>query len=287
MSTLLDPSPSSTPPEIDWADLEIDEETHVAHVSLVATGKGSRQGPDFWTEMPALFGWLDASDQVRAVVLKGQGQSFSLGLDLIAMAPMLASLLGAPPGARERMELHRLIEQMQRATSAVARCSKPVIAAIHGYCIGAGVDLASACDIRLAAEDAIFSVREVRLAIVADVGSLARLPGIIGQSATRELALTGDDIGADRALELGLVSRVLPSPEALFEEARAMAERIANNPPLTVQGIKRVLNMESERAAQRSLEQVASWNAAFLPSKDLAEAVQAFAEKRDPEFRGE
>ena len=175
---------------------------------------------------------------------------------------------------------------MQDAITAVASSKKPVIAAIHGNCLGGGVDLATACDVRLCSDDAIFSVREVRLAMVADVGTLARLPSIVGQGVAREWALTGDDFTAARALRTGLVNESYPTHEALFSAARAMAERIANNPPLTVQGIKQVLNDRSEREARESLKYVALYNAAFLPSEDLREALASFMEKRAPKFEG-
>lgn len=271
-------------PETSWATTTITD--HIAEVSLRAQGKASRMGPAFWAEMPALFAALDASEDVRVVVLRGEGESFSHGLDLAAMGPELASVIGPGSGARERAKLYALIQRLQRAITAVAVCSKPVIAAIHGWCIGGGVDLAAACDIRICAADAKFSVREVRLAMVADVGTLARLPAIIGEGATRELALTGADIDASRALRLGLVSDVHATPDALWTAARAMAAQIAANPPLTVQGIKQVLNARSERAAAESLQTVAMWNAAQLPSQDLGEAMAAFVQRREPKFTG-
>lgn len=278
-------SAADAPPPVSFATVDVRD--HVAEVSLVARGKASRQGPDFWNEMPGLFAWLDASDAVHTVLVRGEGDGFSYGLDLMAMAGELASLTDPAGGARMRTRLHELIRRMQEATTAVARCRKPVIAAIHGWCIGAGIDLASACDVRVCSADARFSVREVKLAIVADVGSLARLPAIIGQGATRELAFSGDDIDAARALRLGLVSEVYPDRDRLFQEARALASRIAQNPPLVVQGVKQILNLPSEAAAAASLQSVATWNAAFLPSQDLREAIGAFAERREPKFRGE
>jgi enoyl-CoA hydratase len=130
-------------------------------------------------------------------------------------------------------------------------------------------------------------VREVKLAMVADMGTLARLPAIVGQGVARELALSGDDFDAERAASIGLVSAVLPSREALLAHARAYAVRVAANPPLVVQGVKRVMNAASEKAAAESLSTVALWNAAFLASDDLREAMMAFLEKRPPAFRGE
>jgi enoyl-CoA hydratase len=179
-----------------------------------------------------------------------------------------------------------LIERLQRAITSVAACRKPVVAAIAGWCIGGGVDLVTACDVRLCSADARFSVREVKLAMVADIGTLARLPSIVGQGQARLLAMTGDDIDAARALRIGLVEDLYDTQAALFDAAGALARRLADNPPLVVQGVKQVLNAASERAAADSLRTVALWNAAFLPSKDLREAISAFLEKRAPKFEG-
>ncbi len=271
-------------PELSWATVTVTD--HVADVALRAHGKASRMGPLFWNEMPSLFAALDASDLVRVIVLRGEGEGFSHGLDLATMGPELAQVVGPTSGARERTRLLEMIQRMQRAITCVASCTKPVIAAIHGWCIGGGVDLATACDIRICSADAKFSVREVRLAMVADVGTLARLPAIIGEGATRELAFTGADIDAARALRLGLVSDVHATPAELWTSAHTMAAQIAANPPLTVQGIKQVLNARSERSASESLQTVAMWNAAFLPSQDLGEAMSAFMQRRDPKFSG-
>jgi len=188
--------------------------------------------------------------------------------------------------ARERTKLLDLILQLQGAFDSVVRCRKPVIAAIHGWCVGGGLDFAAACDVRLCSEDARFSLREVKLAIVADMGSLQRLPPIIGEGATRELALTGKNVDATRAERMRLVNEVFSSPAALFDAARSMALEIADNPPLTVQGIKRVMTFGAGKTAADGLAYVAAWNAAFLQSHDMSEAIQAFVHKRAPKFEG-
>jgi len=269
-----------------FESLSIQVEGHVAAVALKAAGKASRMGPAFWSEMPDAFAALDSDDDVRVVVLRGEGEHFSYGLDLATMGGALGPVLGEGAMAKERTELLQTIERMQRAISCVAACRKPVIATIHGWCIGGGVDLATACDVRLASADARFTVREVRLAMVADVGTLARLPAVVGQGHARELAFTGDDIDAARALRIGLVNDVYETHASLFAAGRALAVRIAANPPLVVMGIKQVLNASSERAAAENLRTVALWNAAFLPSHDLREAISAFAAKRTPSFEG-
>ncbi|MGH9092918.1 MAG: enoyl-CoA hydratase-related protein, partial [Acidimicrobiales bacterium] len=163
---------------------------------------------------------------------------------------------------------------------------KPVVAAVHGYCIGGGVDLVAACDVRLASADAVFSVREARMAMVADLGSLQRLPRILGAGHVAELAFTGKDVDADRAREIGLVNAVHPDAGAVVAAARSMASEIAANSPLAVQGAKAVLAAGDGLTVAQGLDYVATWNAAMLASDDLTEAVSAFMEKRPPRFTG-
>ena len=162
-----------------------------------------------------------------------------------------------------------------------------MIAAVHGACLGAGVDLITACDIRLASADAVFSVRETRIAMVADVGSLQRLPRVIGEGHAREWIFTGADYDARRALEVQLLNAVLPDRDALLEHARALARAIAANSPLAVQGAKQVLGYASRREIDANLDYVALWNAAFLHSDDLGEAMRGFMERRAPRFQGQ
>src|SRR5208283_3474668 len=159
--------------------LAISLEDHVATVVLRAVGKASRMGPAFWSEMPEAFAWLDAQPQVRAIVLRGEGEHFSYGLDLATMGGELGTVLGDGALAKERTDFLATIERLQRAMTCVAVCRKPVVAAIAGWCVGGGVDLITACDVRLCSADARFSVREVKLAMVADVGTMARLPAIV------------------------------------------------------------------------------------------------------------
>ena len=168
----------------------------------------------------------------------------------------------------------------------MAQCPKPVIAAVHGYCIGGGVDLIAACDIRLASADAVLSVREAKVAIVADLGSLQRLPAIIGAGHLAELAFTGKDIDAERAKAIGLVNDVAADAEGVLKAAYGLAQEIAANSPLAVQGTKAVLAANEGRTVAQGLEYVATWNAGMLASDDLTEAMVAFMERRPPKFTG-
>ncbi|MFC4373022.1 crotonase/enoyl-CoA hydratase family protein [Nocardia halotolerans] len=271
----------------EWKAFTVEIADHVARVTLIGPGKGNAMGPDFWRELPEVFGELDADPQVRAVVLTGSGKHFSFGLDLASMAGTLAPVLADGAKAAPRTEFLKEIRRMQAAVTAVAECTKPVIAAVSGWCVGGGLDLIAAADIRLAAADAKFSLREAKVAIVADIGSLQRLPAIIGEGHLRELAYTAKDIDAARAERIGLVNEVFADQDAVVAAAHAMAGQIAVNPPLVVQGIKDVLEQRTSPAVTEGLRYVSAWNAAFLPSTDLTEAIQAVFEKREPQFKGE
>ncbi|CAJ1505409.1 crotonase/enoyl-CoA hydratase family protein [[Mycobacterium] kokjensenii] len=271
-----------------YESVTVEIKDHVAQVTLIGPGKGNAMGPAFWAELPVVFAELDADREVRAIVLTGSGKNFSYGLDLAAMGGTLTPMM-ADGGAlaRPRADFHRELQQMQGSITAVADCRTPVIAAVSGWCIGGGVDLISAVDIRYASADAKFSVREVKLAIVADVGSLARLPLILSDGHLRELALTGKDIDAARAEKIGLVNDVFDDAEACLAAAHATAAEIAANPPLTVAGVKDVLDEQRTDRVAASLRYVAAWNSAFLASKDLMEGIGAMMGKRKPEFTGE
>lgn len=277
----MTPNPDVT--AADAAELEV---THgddgVATVTMIRPA----MRPAFFDALGRVFDDLAADSGVRAVVLRGSAKAFSYGLDLQATLTQHADLFGGGGLAEPRTRLHRLIRDWQRCVDAIAACPAPVIAACHGWCIGGGLDVASACDIRLASADARFSLREAKVAIVADLGSLQRLPPIIGGGAVRELAYTGKDIDADRALRIGLVNDVYADREALDAAALAMAREIAANPPLTVRGVKQVLAFGEGRPPGDGLAYVAAWNAAFLQSEDLGEAFSAFLARRPPTFNG-
>lgn len=239
----------------------------------------------FFGEIEAAFRALAEDRTARAVIVRSAGKAFSYGLDLPAAFQELGPYFtGGTAGVR--LELLAYIRKLQGSFNAVAACPVPVIAAIHGWCIGGGLDLISACDLRLATEDAKFSLRETKIAIVADLGSLQRLPRLIGQGHTRELAFTGKDISAARARDIGLVNDVYATQEALFEAAQALATEIAHNSPIVVRGVKEVLDAGEGKSVAEGLAYVAAWNAAFLASEDLGEALSAFMEKRKPSFQG-
>ena len=271
--------------------------TGVATLWLDRPDARNALGRAFFDELPVAMAELSNDAAVRAVVVAARGRDFSVGLDLHEMGGILAGdPSGDPSGdpanrapaspAARALSTRRSVLRMQAAVSAVADCPKPVVVAVHGHCIGGGMDLVTACDIRLACSDAIFSVRETRMAIVADLGVLQRLPRIVGAGHVAELALTGKDVDAERAREIGLVNEVYPDRDTLLHAAASLAREIAALSPLAVQGTKTVLAANDGRTLAQALEHVATWNASMLASDDLAEAVRAFLEKRPPRFTG-
>ncbi|KRF15306.1 enoyl-CoA hydratase [Nocardioides sp. Soil797] len=270
----------------DLVALAVAVEDRVARVTLLGPSKGNAMGPDFFRELPLVFAALDEDPEVRAIVINGSGGNFSYGLDLIGMSDLFAALLADRGSASARLAFLDDLRRLQGAISSVAQCRTPVVAAVSGWCIGGGVDLVSAADVRVASREAKFSVRESRMGIVADIGSLQRLVGIIGDGHLRELALTGDDIDAERAERIGLVNDVHDDAASVLAAAQGIAQRIAANSPLVSRGIKEVLDVERAPRVESGLRHVAAWNAAFLPSDDLVEALTAFRERRTPEFTG-
>jgi enoyl-CoA hydratase len=285
------PSPGAALPYA-WAMsryevLSIERHDQVAVLWLDNPERRNAMGPAFWADLPPAMAELSSDDEVRAVVVGARGPHFSVGLDLKALPSGVGTDGGTrtSPATRARATLTE-VRRLQSAISSVADCPKPVVAAVHGYCIGGGVDLISACDIRLAASDAVFSVRETKIAIVADLGTLQRLPGMVPPGHLAELAYTGKDIGAERAKEIGLVNEVFEDADSVLAAAVGLGQEIAANSPLAVQGTKAVLSAAQRASVSEGLDYVALWNSAFLASDDLGEALTAFLEKRPPRFEG-
>jgi len=261
--------------------LKVEKKDHIATVTLNRPEQLNTIDFDGFNQFIETFTELNNDTDTWVVVIKGEGKCFTAGIDLRALGSLVQD-----GGADSREILRKVILGGQESMTIIEKCTKPVIAAIHGYCLGAGVDLISACDIRIASKDALFSIREAKMAVVADLGTLQRLPYIIGHGWTRELALTGRDFSVDEALNMGLVTRVCDSKEALFAEADKLAEEVTSCAPLTIQGTKDVLNYSRDNGIESGLKYVAQKNAAALMSEDLKEAITAAMEKRKPVFQG-
>lgn len=253
-------------------------------VTMLGPGKGNAMGPEFWDELPQAMDVIDAMPDVRCILFRGSGDHFSYGLDLTRMLPRVASMASGNVLAAERRKLMTQIRSMQSGFQKIFQTPKPTIAAIHGWCIGGGLNMISAADIRLCSRDARFSLREAKLAITPDIGALQFLPRIIGEGFTRELAFTARDFDAEFAERIRLVNHVYETPNALFDEAAEMARQIAELPAGAVQGAKEVLNYSMDKSIEDGLQYVAVWNSSQLQSNDFSEAMQATIERRKAEF---
>lgn len=236
----------------------------------------------FFSDIEKLFKTFSEDPEVRVVIIKAEGKSFTAGIDFFDLSSLLKG-----KGADFREDLRKKILQLQESINTIEKCRKPVIAAVHGHCMGGGVDLISACDIRIATRDAIFSIRETRMAIIADLGTLQRLPLIIGDGWFRELALTGRDFTGDEALKIRFITHLCEDRDFLYKEAERLAAEIAACSLLAVQGVKDVVLHSRDSGVYAGLEYVAQKNASLLQSDDVMEAFRAFKERRPPEFKGE
>ncbi|WP_437883392.1 crotonase/enoyl-CoA hydratase family protein [Pseudomonas sp. LRF_L74] len=254
----------------------------VAHIQIDRPDKVNAMNVDFWREIIDIFRWLDDTDEARVAVISGAGRHFSSGIDLMMLA-QVASELGKDVGRNAEI-LRRKILQLQASFSVIDQCRKPVLAAIQGYCLGGAIDLISACDMRYCSEDAQFSIKEIDMGMAADVGTLQRLPRIIGDGMMRELAYTGRTIDGAEALRIGLVNRTYADQQALLDGVMDIAREIAAKSPIAVRGTKHMIRYMRDHRVDDGLDYVASWNAAMLQSADLSLAMAAHASKQKAEF---
>jgi enoyl-CoA hydratase len=264
--------------------LTLERHGAVAVVTLNRPDKANAMEEAMWHELREAMRHADGEDAIRVVVLRGAGRHFTAGIDL-AMLEGLAGRIRDEDGARGREKLRRLILDLQDTLTAIERCRKPVIAAVHGACYGGGVDLVTACDMRYCSADARFSVKEIDVGMTADVGTLQRLPRLVGEGMARELAYTGRVVEGAEAQAIRLVNRCFDTPEALHEGAMAIAGTIAAKSPLAIRGCKEMISYARDHSLADGLNYVATWNAAMLLSADLQETAAAARERRAPSFR--
>ena len=269
---------------LELSTLRVTLDNHVATVRLNRADKANAMNAAMWQEIRQAFDWVDTTAAVRVAVLQAEGKLFCSGIDLAMMMQMPAQIADDCEG-RQREKLRRVILDLQDSLTSLERCRKPVLAAIHGACIGGGVDLVVCADMRYASSDASFAIKEIDIGMVADVGTLQRLPKLVGQGITRELAYTGRKLGAAEAQSIGLVNRVFDSREALYAGVHEIAAQIAAKSPLSIRGSKEMLNYARDHSVADGLNHVATWNAAMLQSDDLMAAMMAGMSKQQPQFK--
>ncbi len=254
----------------------------VAHVQLNQPDRMNALGEAAWRECREIFEGFNNNPAVRVAVISSTGRYFTSGIDLDYLAKLVPS--GTDDTARLADKLRRQIILLQRSFSAIADCRVPVLAAIQGGCLGAGVDLVSACDMRYCTEDAFFRIQEVNIGMVADVGTLQRMPLQIPQGLMRELAYTGRKLAVAEARQAGFVNSVSESQAAMLEKVMSVAAEIASKSPLAVSGSKQVLSQALRRQVEDGLDYNATWNAGQMSQQDLMKGAKAALTRSTVEF---
>ncbi|MEZ5811298.1 MAG: crotonase/enoyl-CoA hydratase family protein [Rhizobiaceae bacterium] len=268
--------------ELQSTFFEIERTGAIARLVMNRPDKANGMTPEFWADLPRILDELGGDETVRCAVIAGAGKHFSGGMDLSAFGG-IAEALEREPG-RAALALRETILRLQDAFNAIERARFPVIAAIHGACIGGAIDLITACDMRIASVDAFFAIEEIHIGMAADVGTLQRLPKLIAPAVAAELAYSGRRFTADEAQGFGLVSEVLADRSALDERAMALAGEVARKSPLAIAGIKRNLAYARDHSVADGLDYIATWNGGMLRPEDLMKAIQAKMARKEAEF---
>ncbi|MFN0022981.1 MAG: crotonase/enoyl-CoA hydratase family protein [Parvularculaceae bacterium] len=266
-----------------YACFSVETDAHIAHIRLNRPEKANSMTPDFWRDLPLAVDRISAEGDARVIVISAEGKHFTAGMDISVF--MSGGLAGDGANAHVSAEAFRhKVRMLQETFSCLERARQPVLAAIQGGAIGAGVDLATACDCRYASADAFFCVQETAIGMTADVGTFPRLVRLVPEGWARQMAYTGERLPAAKAKEIGLVNEVFATPDALLDGVMAVARQIAAHSPLAVTGCKAMANYARDHSTADALDYVALWNAAMLRPDDIREAYVAKSEKRTPQF---
>ena len=266
-----------------YACFTVEIADHIAHIRFNRPDKANSMTMEFWQELPEAVDRISHDAEARVIVISSEGKHFTAGMDISVF--MSGSLDADAANAHVSAEAFRYkIKALQETFSALERARQPVLAAIQGGAIGAGVDLATACDCRYASADAFFAVQETAIGMTADVGTFPRLVKLIPEGWARQMAYTAERLPAAKALQIGLVNEVFDSHEELLEGVMAIARKIAAHSPLAVAGCKAMANYSRDHSTADALDYISVWNAAMLRPDDIREAYIAKGEKRPPVF---
>ena len=263
---------------------EVEINSYVAHVKFCRPDKRNSMTPEFWNELPRLIDKLDSSGDVRVIVLSSTGPHFTAGMDLSVFAGASEESVNASNLQVRAAKFYDTVKRLQNTFSCLAQARVPVLAAIQGGCIGAGVDLATACDMRYASKDAFFTIQETNIAMTADVGTFPRLGELIPDGIVRELAYTGRSMPAEEAHRWGLLNAVYDSHEDMLEGVMNIANAIAAKAPMTIYGCKKMIQYSQDHTVADTLDYVGIWNASFFNKAEIMESMKAKQEKREPNY---
>lgn len=257
----------------------------VAHIRFNRPGELNSFTPQVWDELPAIVREIDRQAKARVIVVSSTGKHFTAGMDLAVFTRPdgITSTAERDPHLRAERFRHDLT-RLQNAFTCLDQARIPVIVCVQGGCIGAGVDMISACDIRFATKDAFFCIAEINIGMTADVGTFPRLCRLLPEGWVRQISYTGERLPAPRARELGLVNEVFDTQEAMLDHAMGIAREIASKSPLAVSGSKAMINYARDHTIADGLDYIGVWNAAMLSGAHMAEAFKAKAEKRDADY---
>jgi enoyl-CoA hydratase len=263
--------------------LQLEIANHIAHVIINRPEKANALNDVAWQEIEQTFNDLDDNDEVRVIVLSGgESKHFCAGIDLSLLMSISQNTIKCD--ARRREKIRKDVFRLQAPINAIENCSKPVLAAIHGGCIGGGIDVVCACDMRYCTDDAYFTIKEIDMGMVADLGTLQRLPKLISDGMAREMAYTGRNVEGVEAEKIGIVNRTFVDKETMLGEVMKLATMIAQKSPLSIRGTKHILLHTRDHSVADGLNYMATWNAAMLLSNDLQEAFTAKMMKREASF---
>ena len=273
---------------MNYESFKYTSEEGVGHLILDKGEDLNKMTMNFWYELPRILDEIDKDASLRVLILSSTGKHFCAGMDLKNFGSLgndAEKKTNVPDKARIGESLYRVAKELQDMLSKLEKLRIPVLVGIQGGCIGGGLDLVTAADMRFASKDAFFCIQEVNIGMAADIGTLQRLPRVIPEGKVRELAYTGRRMPAEEALEAGLVNKVYESHEEMISGLKEMAAVIASKSPLAVYGTKAILNFSRDHTIAEGLEYNALWSGAMLPQEDMAEAMMSNMEKRDPEFK--
>lgn len=265
---------------------EVTIENQVAHIVMSRPEKRNNMNRDFWNELPEIVQDIDSYAKARVIVLSSTGPHFCGGLDVSMFSDgAVKDDSDAVMRRRQRgVNFLNTVAVMQDSFNALENCRLPILAAIQGGCIGGGVDLITACDMRYATADAFLTIYETKIGMTADVGTFPRIVKLMPEGVVRELAYTGRRMPAAEAQQLGLVNRVYDDHQALLAGVMEIANEIAANAPLAVHGCKRAIQYARDHSTQEGLEWIGMWNASMLQNDEILEAMSAAQEKRSGDF---